>query len=56
MAHGTDIEVEIYPPWPENEVVVYTVKGNLALRIYKLATEKTDELLNPDQRNFENLH
>ena len=44
-----------YPPCPSNEVVVYTVKGNLAHRIDKLGTEKAVELLSPDQRILREL-
>ena len=49
------LAMDLFPQCPANEVVVYTVKGNLALRIDKLATEKAAELLSPDQKIFREL-
>ena len=55
MAGDIDIDAELYPPCPANEVVVYTAKGNLATRFEKLATEKAKDLLNNDQKILRKL-
>ena len=54
MARDINRDAELYPTWPANEVVVYTVHGNLALPFDNLDTERAEKLLNSDQKNLEN--